>query len=129
MRQHRGLGDARRATGVLEDGEVVRAGAGVKRIRRRRERLAHRDRTGIAGEPLAVAVLLLPREREEDPQNRRHLLFDVRDDHVLDRGAHAGGLDDGVQAREGDDAVRNGEGPAKAGRHICVLLRLVRDTG
>ena len=97
VRQHRALRDSRRAAGVLEHREVVRPGAGVEARRRRGEHLAEGDRAGIARERLAVPVLLLAREREEDAQDRRHLLLDVRDDHVRDAGSGPGRLHHGVE--------------------------------
>ena len=106
VREHRAFRHAGRAAGVLKDRDVVGARAGVEPIGRGRKHLIHGERAGIAREVLAVAVLLFLREREEEPHDLRHLLLDVRDDHVLDgcrgrgpwaRSDRARGFDDRVE--------------------------------
>ena len=106
MREHGALRDAGRPAGVLKQREVVRLRARIEGLGRRGEQFGERNRARIARERLSMTVLLLFRECEEKTQDRRHLLFDVRNDHMLDCGPGASGLHEWVEARKDHDHLR-----------------------
>ena len=108
VREHRALRHAGRAAGVLEDREV--GGGDLHRHRRRalREDVPEPDRARVARDGNAVPLLVLAREREERPQERREVLLDARDDDVPEAGRACDLLCLGVAAGEHDERLRAG---------------------
>ena len=108
MRKHGALRRAGRAAGVLEEREVVGAHVGGGVVALQAQDLLERDRAGVTLERDTVPVLLLLREREQRAEDGRHLLLDVRHDHIADLRSLAGRLHHGIDPRQDDDRLGAG---------------------
>src|SRR6185295_12880573 len=74
------------------------------------------------GDGYAIAVVLLAQEREEHPQRRRKVLFDVRGDHSPDRRLWLHPFDPFVEPRQRHDRLH----AVLAQRTLELVLRVGR---